>query len=337
VRAVAIALVLLSHTIVLIDWPRRFSDMMGHWGVEVFFVLSGFLIGRILIENLRDDKSIFSFWWRRWMRTLPSYVLFLMLNTIIALAIQWGIDKWKFLTFLFFLQNFYKPDSMTFFVESWSLAVEEWFYLLTPLVMYSFKQRIRSNHLNLAWLLIGMILFSIILRYLHFNNSLIMDFEAWEWQVRKVVMVRMDSLLMGILGAYFYVYHEREFFRYRLTFAAAGLGLTGLFMYQYMKASGDGLYFSVPYLLLVSFAILLLFPLVTTIDLRGYLRRGIEWVSKTSYILYLSHSPIMILLLYYLSDSPLNRYWLISIWLVATLVVSYIVHRFFEQPIMDRR
>ena len=86
----------------------RFID-----GVELFFVLSGFLIGGILIRLFEEPKvfgwkELLNFWLRRWFRTLPNYYLVLILNIII---VYFGVIKedfsqfnWKF---FFFLQNLF--------------------------------------------------------------------------------------------------------------------------------------------------------------------------------------------------------------------------------------
>ena len=141
IRATAIGFVLLSHMGTFTYMPDNLNYMLGYWGVELFFVLSGFLIGRILINNLINNVTIFSFWKRRWLRTLPSYFLFLSVNTVIAITMQWGIGKWKVITYLIFVQNLYFPASPNFFLESWSLSVEEWFYISIPLVFYLLKKR----------------------------------------------------------------------------------------------------------------------------------------------------------------------------------------------------
>ena len=109
-------------------------------GVELFFVLSGFLIGGIIIKEFQNNtafgiKQIFHFWKRRWFRTLPNYYLILLLNVII---VYFGIIKEDFLQFnwkfFFFLQNF-AHHFYGFFWESWSLSIEEWFYLLFPIIL----------------------------------------------------------------------------------------------------------------------------------------------------------------------------------------------------------
>ena len=109
-RALAIIFVVIGHGGWILDKANthfpwiRFID-----GVELFFVLSGFLIGGILIKIFQNAKSIkletiWSFWIRRWFRTLPNYYLVLVLNIVV---VYFGIIKedftqfnWKFFLFL---------------------------------------------------------------------------------------------------------------------------------------------------------------------------------------------------------------------------------------------
>jgi peptidoglycan/LPS O-acetylase OafA/YrhL len=74
-RAVAILDILIGHSLTHANIDFGLFD-----GVNLFFVLSGFLIGKILIKNMEREftiKSLYTFWYRRWMRTLPAYFLYL--------------------------------------------------------------------------------------------------------------------------------------------------------------------------------------------------------------------------------------------------------------------
>jgi len=134
-RAIAIIIVVMGHGGFIIDKVLPgFPYIPLIDGVELFFVLSGFLIGTILIKIFEKNnglrtKEMISFWKRRWFRTLPNYYLILGVNVILVSngIIKGDIEQfnWKF---LFFLQNFnsYFTD---FFWESWSLTIEEWFYI----------------------------------------------------------------------------------------------------------------------------------------------------------------------------------------------------------------
>lgn len=130
-RAAAILMVLVAH------YPKPGSGALirvlnfGWTGVDLFFVLSGYLIGSQVIKPLTsgEDIGVRAFYWRRFCRTLPAYY--------VVLAVYFfreASPSWKY---LFFMQNL---SSMTAFTPSWSLCVEEQFYLLFPLVAWCLAQ-----------------------------------------------------------------------------------------------------------------------------------------------------------------------------------------------------
>src|SRR5690606_36478664 len=138
-RAIAILMVIFGHGMQLVPdlgQLAKFLDTFFYLGVEFFFVLRGFLIGGILMKTISTSSTfsdIFPFWKRRWWRTLPNYYLFLFLNFLGFGLLKEGFRfDWSYLVFL---QNFTTPNS-GFFSVSWSLAVEEWFYLFVPLVYF---------------------------------------------------------------------------------------------------------------------------------------------------------------------------------------------------------
>lgn len=138
-RMFAILLVVVSHSLSFM--PGKISPLIDRIlldGVGFFFVLSGFLIGKILIQTF--EKTSFNwydvkvFWFKRWSRTLPNYYFFLILIAIINYQTVIRIGKNIYLYF-FFLQNIdYNPQY--FFGWSWSLSVEEWFYILVVFLIW---------------------------------------------------------------------------------------------------------------------------------------------------------------------------------------------------------
>lgn len=117
IRAVAALSVVLSHMIVHFRDTAIIKGMNnifgGLYGVEIFFVLSGFLIGGIILRNfekisdLKSEKgrakTVFSFWYRRWMRTLPAYYIYLLIYILIAPG---AAENANLFQYTFFLQNF---------------------------------------------------------------------------------------------------------------------------------------------------------------------------------------------------------------------------------------
>ena len=135
-RALAIAAVLAAHSGLFFArfWRdmNSFSFWSGVFGVELFFVLSGLLIGKILFRDVLPHCSFRKmgiFFLRRWMRTLPAYYAVLALLVIYAFAAQAPLPHiWRYAAFL---QNC-PPEYAAFFPVSWSLSVEQWAYIAIP-------------------------------------------------------------------------------------------------------------------------------------------------------------------------------------------------------------
>jgi peptidoglycan/LPS O-acetylase OafA/YrhL len=142
-RALAILPVLLFHSpeavVRALPEPLRYAFTFGWMGVDLFFVLSGYLIGRQVFATRADEPlraQLRGFWVKRWTRTLPLY--FVVLGTY-ALIKPWVFGApfvgggWHY---ALFLQN-YRP--LLDFVQSWSLCVEEHFYLVLPLLAFGLR------------------------------------------------------------------------------------------------------------------------------------------------------------------------------------------------------
>ncbi len=135
VRSAAILLVLYSHTEGWWVQPSPATTIttayVGRIGVELFFSLSGFLIGGILLRGIGagfGPTALVRFWSRRWMRTLPAYWVMLGL-----LGWRFGMFDWRS---PLFLQNWVPRQLWTpLMPHAWSLALEEWFYLFVPVLL----------------------------------------------------------------------------------------------------------------------------------------------------------------------------------------------------------
>lgn len=189
-RSIAIVLVLLRHGQFLLESQHK-NQLVSYLtdtvdGVVLFFVLSGFLIGTILLKsNVFSWGNLKKFLIRRWLRTLPAYFFILLL--LVFLTHESLQNQWKYLVFS---QNSF-TEHLVFFPESWSLSVEEWFYLLFPiLVVFSsvfFTKK--GSYFFVAFLFLVIPLF-LMVTYLG-------DFNL----VNKAVVYRFSNIAMGILGA----------------------------------------------------------------------------------------------------------------------------------------
>ena len=193
-RGLAIGLVLIAHSLSFFFRWTRFDlnatyYVLGFLGVELFFALSGFLIGRILLEEVLQDRSWRSlrrFYVRRWLRTLPPYYLVLALLPFVGRRFNWSS--------LVFLQNFSRKD-LEFFPVSWSLSIEEWFYLLIPLALLLAARLGRTRPARAFFAAcFGVIVISLVLRVVY-----VLGYDpTWDFGIRKKPPLRMDSLMVGV-------------------------------------------------------------------------------------------------------------------------------------------
>lgn len=194
-RALAVLMVVPHNLRLMVephDWATHVLDAIldrGWIGVDLFFVLSGYLITRILL-NTRDTPHFFrNFYVRRILRIWPLYYLALLLMLALAPAMGWLPDRDRSYDpfFWLFLSNFVQPlhhrgPSLPHF---WSLAVEEQFYLLWPLFVAWLRPR------GLLGLCGGVMALSLGFRWWALSRG-------WDPEVVYLrTWCRMDALAMG--------------------------------------------------------------------------------------------------------------------------------------------
>lgn len=347
-RSLAIFFVCYSHGNEIIK-PYISSEVLNliHTdGVNLFFVLSGFLIGRILIKLYQstsfDLQILYQFFMRRWFRTLPVY--FFVLSVLIFYNQYFGEDyQGPIYYYYLFVQNFAQPHP-AFFPEAWSLAVEEWFYLLFPLLLF-FGKYISSTS-SRHWLLISIltiIIFSFGYRYLlvqDFLDTPISIQEFYGKSLRKVVLTRFDSIMIGVLGAYVFLRHKKLWnYRPRLYFV---IGVIIITLHENFQGMHYPVFWGTFSFLLLSIGFLFLLPLMNAMHScnNKYVAWLITWVSIISYSMYLiNRSLVTILIVFWPSGSMAVSlgmyliYWLLLIILSSLLYLS-VEHTFMQ--IRDR-
>jgi peptidoglycan/LPS O-acetylase OafA/YrhL len=227
IRAAAIALVLIAHGFEFINpyvSNNQYTHFAGVLGVELFFVLSGFLIGAILIKTFNKEerftfRSLKDFWVRRWFRTLPLYYLVLLLNFVLAWLLLKELSfDWRF---LIFSQNVVSLHPHTF-DEAWSLSVEEWFYISFPFLLLAFAGLVPIRDKKKSFLYFIVLFFILIMSLrglvLFFNQDL-----PWDNGVRRLALLRLDSILIGVFASYIYFYFPEFWERNRYRFVLYSL------------------------------------------------------------------------------------------------------------------
>lgn len=261
-RGVAIALVIGFHF-----WPTLLP--FGWVGVDLFFVLSGYLIGGILLDNVGTPGLFSVFYARRAFRILPLYWLLLL----VALTQKLDQPLWWYLGFG---QNFGWIIKRSFpngypLSVTWSLAFEEQFYLILPALIAFLPRR---------WLIAFLwasVIMAPICRFAFMHHPFI---------ARLLLPARLDSLMGGVLLACFVRRYARSGATWLLlSFVAPCLDLA---LHHF-----DLSWHTPPISLFVLGFVAALWAAIKTPEVRLTFLRPIAWLGIGSYSIYLFHLPIL--------------------------------------------
>ncbi|NQV83819.1 MAG: acyltransferase [Rhodospirillales bacterium] len=306
--------------------------------VEIFFVLSGFVLcpflARIFTSNEAIRKNLWIFLVRRWMRTLPLYGLALVFFVILFSG------KLNLSTFQYalFLQNFYwPPPAFDYFSVSWSLAVEEWFYILFPIFMALFfaawgLARKIDNRVTVFF--IGTVAFIAVFTILRAVSDVAP--ENWGNGLRRVVLYRVDSIGFGII-----LYLVRDHIRkIPVVLIAAIIVVMLVYLFDGYERIHRGVSHPIEFRFLIFAATAIFSCAVLALFLRlnntfhARLRGFSLWGGRVSYGIYLLHIPVAALIGKFLNV------WagaFVGLSLLAIMAVTTVVYYFFEKPILDAR
>jgi peptidoglycan/LPS O-acetylase OafA/YrhL len=274
VRALAFLIIFFHHAF---DLPLMWA------GVDVFFVLSGFLITGILMEARGKEGAWSHFYERRALRILPPLTLLLIIGTYV-IRIHWG---WDILWYVFFAQNFayVLHAGPTGLGILWSLAVEEQFYLFWPIVALNYGPR------TVKRVAIGLVCLAPVLR------GVATPFLQTHWPIYYLMPFRMDLLASGAILAV--LWRERadlaKWRRTGLVMMGGGAVLFALcsrFVHGFRAMSNIVSYNMLGYSLICCVATgLIAFSLGTE---RGWwmaftTARPVRWIGMVSYSGYLIH------------------------------------------------
>ncbi|HVU57446.1 MAG TPA: acyltransferase [Puia sp.] len=172
------------------------STYFGWCGVDLFFVMSGFLIGSILLRNRGGENYFSTFYIRRFFRIVPIYYILLLIFIVLTFTSFYTTEAYIFEKplpipyYFLFLQNFlmsshghFGPEALT---PTWSLAVEEQFYLIMPLIVYYMRPK------NLLYVILFLIVAAPVCRAFTSN---------W-YQEYTLLTSRIDSPAFGFLLAW---------------------------------------------------------------------------------------------------------------------------------------
>lgn len=333
IRAIAISLVLIAH------FAYKFEHF-GFWGVEMFFALSGFLIGQILWKSFssKDDWSfsrMHNFWSRRWWRTLPNYYLFLIVMLIFHYWHDGFLPSIEKLSYYLWFGQSLISRSPEFFGVSWSLCIEEWFYLSFPTVLFLLSKLKLSKKLTFSLTIFIIVLFSIGMRQYLNNEGAV--------HPRGITLARLDAICFGVMVAFIFTGNAvRE--QLKKIFFAIGilLFLTCFYLVYFSGLTYDEIKGDQFVLTLTPLSFALMLPFVEKwpgLPFK-FINTAITNMSLWSYSIYLSHIPVLFVsyeVFSFMRGSSIGNLLSKVIGLVVTLVISALLYKYFEVPMTKNR
>lgn len=232
-RAIAILCVVHGHSSHLLadSWLEPLISLPHPRGVDIFFVLSGYLIGGSFLSYAQKNQRVdihktLRFYARTALRILPNYYtillayLILVSNGIIN-GDTHAFPLWQFFTFT---QNLFTPF-YNFYWESWSLSVQWWFYVLFPMLLTIISMRVSPRKAT-PFICLFFILLS--LGYRAAVASHASDIFWWDVWIRKTVASRCDCIYIGVLAAWLKTYAPEFWNRHAVKCLIAGIVLITL-------------------------------------------------------------------------------------------------------------
>lgn len=348
-RALAISYVFLFHYFILSGGqPAWLPDFAGFgWtGVDLFFVLSGFLIASQLFIPIKAGQKISfpNFFLKRFFRIIPAYLLTLVLY----FSIPFFREKealppvWKFLTFT---QNLgLNLRDFGTFSHAWSLCVEEHFYLLLPLLLLCFQS---AGLLKRAFCLIPVLfILGFLLRHYSYSTlyfpkmSGIEAGMSWYKYIYYPSYNRLDGLLVGVSVAVVYRFLPRAWnniINYGNLFIALGLCiLIGTYFLCIEPHTYQASVFGFP-LVAIGYGCIVTGAISPSVFLYRYPLGITSWIARLSYAIYLTHKGVIHMTHKLLEDQVSDPNLMLFICILSCTAAAVLVHFIVEQPFMRLR
>ncbi|NHZ37622.1 acyltransferase family protein [Massilia rubra] len=346
-RALAVTLVVLHHYVLFVSRADTFGwvGKIGWIGVDLFFALSGYLIGNQIFAAMRSprDFSLARFYGRRALRTLPVFYVMLAIYYF-SPWFRAGLELpplWRFLTFT---QNINLAPG-TAFSHAWSLCIEEQFYLVLPALALMIAS-LRAS-LRWSWAAIAAAIVAGMLVRAYTWQELVVDHPHGSRNYYQYIyystLCRFDELVAGVALALLKNFHPRQW--RTLTSngnlaCGAGMAVIGLAIWLFLdERQGFGVtVFGYP-LLALGFSLLIVAALGRKSLLRSMRVPGAASMALWSYAIYLTHKQVCIL-----AATPLKEHGYgagspvaIGAMLALSVLSGWVLYRCVERPFMAVR
>ncbi|WP_086428966.1 acyltransferase family protein [Staphylococcus cornubiensis] len=337
IRAIAVIAIIIYHLN-----PQWLTG--GFLGVDTFFVISGYLITSLLLTEYHNTGKIelVSFWLRRFKRLIPA-VLFLVMGVLVLTLIFMPTEIQKVradsIAAIFYVSNWwYIMQNVDYFEQFavqplkhlWSLAIEEQFYLVFPIVLLAlitFLRRVKSIRIAFSVLLIISMVTMMVLYVPNENVA----------RVYFGTDTRIQTLLMGVLLALVWPPFQLKAkvnHTMRMMIDTVGLGgLVILFIcFKFVSETNSVLYYGGFFLI----SAVTLLVIASSVHPSGYFAKFLgnklfTYIGSRSYSLYLWHYPIIVLIHHQFVQGQIpTLVYVVEILLMA--LMAEFSYRFIEQP-----
>jgi peptidoglycan/LPS O-acetylase OafA/YrhL len=290
-RALAIVAVVIYHAGIM-GFPLSGNVHRFGWiGVDLFFVLSGYLIGGQLLAPLLRGQRIYlgTFFARRALRIMPAYFVVLAIYFLLPSLREYPEMSQPLWKFLLSVQNIALHGG-TAFSHAWSLAVEDQFYLVLPFLLLVLYARPRMSVIVACIIVLGGIALRTVLAFQNLTDTGVSfrGFQAW---IYYPTWTRLDPLVLGV--ALVAIEKFRPSWWEGLTNLAPWIWLPALVLISYALWLGEGEYLTIPAcvwqfpLVAVGMAALLICAVSPRLPLRRVAIPGAAFIASIAYSSYL--------------------------------------------------
>jgi len=335
IRAAAIILVILAHGSNFpgnpFSWVPAATSRLG-WvsgvvGVEMFFCLSGFLIG-ILMSRITHHgitpRSAWIFLLRRWMRTLPLY--YLVLLALVLFPVLEPSQRPAFWPYALLVQNAVNPmPASNWFGTSWSLVIEEWSYIVVA-ALALITARFHRHPILLVAIILCVAGTVFRLWGLHLGGD-------WDTSVRKMFLTRLDAIAWGMILAWFWFNHQKATLAWARASLPASLPLLVVLVWIISRPDLLSTDFGrIAVLPLFAAALCMVMPTIIILPAPNIIKPIITFLARISYTLYLVHWSVM-----FLVPQLVSRGWQFICYIGLSVAVATILTVVIERPVLRLR
>lgn len=348
-RALAVLLVFIRHAAhmyltlsgtspaVVSDNPLWHFMLNGWIGVDLFFVLSGYLITTSLLHARDHSWKVYA--QKRFLRIVPAYV-FILLACVLGAFPFYTVPAenigWRIFYHLLFLQDYLRADINVVF---WSLGVEEKFYIVAPFLIWwlAGRQKERARQARVLGIVLAIAAVGYLLRYLSFLYAAPEGYVAFFINVRSPFHANFETLALGVLVA---------FWRWRGGEITKGMaqvsfyaGFVGLLLF--MSAQNMMLEISLIDVLLQPPLVALLMAVIVFAVVAGYSNRLLvnpvaAYISRVSYSFYLVHFPLSFLCFHWWRDAGAASFEAyMGLYFVVSFAIAAICYHAVERPFLN--